>query len=331
MNSFLPHIFLGLFISTYFSLIYLNLAKKLKIFAIVNERSLHKTPIITGAGIVIGLCVLLLLFYSLYINNNTFENYFIILVFSITFIASVFGWFDDRYDIPAIKKLFFQITISGIFAFFQLVLFGKELDQTLLYFILILFLTLCAINCFNFMDGINGLAISLAIYIFSSLLILDDNIIFKYELFYITSSLLVLLLLNVKNKLFIGDAGSMALGFLIGSILINELIQKNISFITISILLAYWVSDTVCTFILRLIIGKKWYYGHRNHTYQNLARILNSHNKVFVLINVTNFLYLLPLAYFSTIYTDFSIYFFMLAYFPLIIFALKYGPILSSR
>ena len=115
MNIFLIYIFLGLITSISFSLIYVNLAKKLKIFAIVNNRSLHKTPIITGAGIVIGLCILLLLFYSLYVNQNTLRNYFIILFFSITFIASVFGWFDDRYDILAIKKFFFQITISGVF------------------------------------------------------------------------------------------------------------------------------------------------------------------------------------------------------------------------
>ena len=68
------------------------------------------------------------------------------------------------------------------------------------------------------MDGINGLAISLAIYIFTSLLILDRKIILKYELLYIIASLSVLLLFNLKNKLFIGDAGSIALGFLIGSI-----------------------------------------------------------------------------------------------------------------
>ena len=144
MNSFLLHIFLGLIISIYFSLIYLNLAKKLKIFAIVNERSLHKTPIITGAGIVIGLCILLLLFYSLYINNNTFGNYFIILVFSITFIASVFGWFDDRYDIPAIKKLFFQITISGIFAFFSTCFIWKGIRSNfIIFYINIIFNTMC--------------------------------------------------------------------------------------------------------------------------------------------------------------------------------------------
>lgn len=330
MTIFLNYILSGIITSIFFSLIYFKLAKKFKIFAIVNNRSLHKKPTITGAGIVFGFCVLLLLIYSLIINKNTFENYFTILVFLLSFVASVFGWFDDRNDISAIKKLFFQIIISSIFTLIYLFLIMDVTNQILLYFILLLFLMLCSINCFNFMDGINGLAISLAIYIFLSLLIIDHKIILKYELLYIVASLLVLLLLNIKKKLFIGDSGSIALGFLIGSILINELIQKNINLLTISILLAYWVSDTVCTFFLRLVLVKKWYKGHRSHAYQNLARILNSHNKVFVLINLINFLYLLPIAYLANIYPDFSIYFFMLAFTPLIVFVLKYGPIMSS-
>lgn len=331
MNNLFPHIFSGLIMSTFFLYIYLSLAKKLKIFAIVNNRSLHKKPIITGGGIVFGFSILSLLIYNLYINKNSFGYNFIILVFSISFVASVFGWFDDKYDISAVKKLLFQIIISGIFAFIFLFFMEMEINKLLIYFVLILFLMLCSINCFNFMDGINGLAISLAIYIFISILVLNHNTIFKYELFYISSSLIVLLLFNLQNKLFIGDSGSIALGFLIGSLLINELIEKNINIVTVSILLAYWVSDTVCTFFLRLILVKKWYNGHRSHAYQNLARILNSHNKVFLYVNLINFLYLLPLAYFNTIYTDLGIYFFMLAYIPLIVFVLKYGPILSSR
>lgn len=331
MIDMLSFIFLGFFICFPFLLVYLNLAKRLKIYANINNRSLHKTPVITGGGIVFGFCLFFLLIYNFYDNNYNFGNEFVILVFLFSFITSIFGWFDDRYDISAIKKLLFQITISGIFSYVYLFFVEIESHQILLWFISILFLILCSINCFNFMDGINGLAISLAIYIFTSLLILDHKIILKYELLYIIASLSVLLLFNLKNKLFIGDAGSIALGFLIGSILVNELIQKNISLITVSILLAYWVADTVSTFLLRLVLVKKWYYGHRSHAYQNLARILNSHNKVFVLINIINFLYLLPIAYLTTVHPDFSIYFFMLAYFPIIILTLKYGPILSSR
>lgn len=319
---------LALFLSTLAIFIYTDYAKKNKVFAAVNERSLHKIPVITGAGIVLGFYFLFI--FLLYCNQKflSTDNINIMMIFALSFILSIFGWYDDILDISAVKKLIFQIFVTITFSSLYVFNIIPDLNLfiQLIIIILVTFLLAVSINCFNFMDGINGLALSLALYILISLVILNENILIMNEIIFLIATLSTLIIFNLKNKLFIGDAGSVSLGFFIGVILLNEMIVKNITFITVSILIAYWVSDSVCTFLLRFFLVKNWYKPHKTHPYQVLTKLLNSQTKVLLIINFINIFYLFPLAYLSQIYSDLSILFLFIAYTPNIIFALKYGP-----
>ncbi|MDA9171046.1 hypothetical protein N9O69_03090, partial [Alphaproteobacteria bacterium] len=241
---------LAIFFSAIVTLIYSLYAEKNKVFALVNKRSLHKTPVVTGAGIVLGLCFFCLFLFNSHQKIHFSENHFMIMAFLLSFILSIFGWYDDKYDIAALKKLLFQIFISIIYASLYVINFipDENIFIQFISIVSIMFLLVVSINCFNFMDGINGLALSLALYLLISLIILDKNILVKEEIIFLIATLLILIIFNIKNKLFIGDAGSISLGFFIGVILLNEMLVKNISFTTVAILIAYWVSDTVCTF-----------------------------------------------------------------------------------
>jgi len=318
----------ALFLSVIASFIYVDYAKKNNIFALVNERSLHKTPVITGAGIVLGFSFFIIFLLNFNEKFLFFENKNITMIFFLSFIFSIFGWYDDKLDISAVTKMIFQILVTITFAslYVNSTINDVNLFIQLAIIILITFLLAVSINCFNFMDGINGLALSLALYILISLVILDQNILIKQEIIFLTATLLTLMTFNLKNKFFIGDAGSVSLGFFIGAILLNEMIVKNISFITVAILVAYWASDCACTFLIRFFVVKNWYKSHKSHPYQQLTKLLDSQIKVFIIINFINIFYLFPLAYLSQIYADLSILFLLMAYTPNIIFALKYGP-----
>ena len=323
---------LALFFSIIVTLIYLHYAEKNKIFALVNERSLHKIPVITGAGIILGFCFFCLFLFNFHQKVFFSENNFMMVAFLLSFVLSIFGWYDDKFDIAAIKKLLFQILVSVIFAslyVFNFIPYESFLIQ-LISILSIMFLLVVSINCFNFMDGINGLALSLALYILISLIILDKNIEIREEIIISIATLLILAIFNIKNKLFIGDTGSISLGFFIGVILLNEMLIKNISFITVAILIAYWVSDTVCTFFVRLLILKNWYSPHKSHPYQLLTRLLNSQTKVLIIINVINIAYLFPLAYLSQTFPYLNVFLLFMAYTPTIIFSLKYRPKLTK-
>ena len=319
---------LALFFSIIVTFIYSVYAKKNKIFALVNERSLHKIPVITGAGIILGICFFCLFLFNFHQKVFFSENNFIMVAFLLSFVLSIFGWYDDKFDIAAIKKLLFQILVSLIFASLYVFNFipNESFLIQLISILSIMFLLVVSINCFNFMDGINGLALSLALYILISLIILDKNIEIREEIIISIATLLILAIFNIKNKLFIGDAGSIALGFFIGVILLNEMLVENISIITVSILIAYWVSDTVCTFFARLLFFKNWYSPHKSHPYQQLTKLLNSQTKVLLIINLINIAYLFPLAYLSQIFPYLNVFLLVLAYTPTIIFSLKYGP-----
>jgi Fuc2NAc and GlcNAc transferase len=330
MSSYILYSFSSFFISLPIIILYILYGRNNKILAYVNNRSLHTQPIITGAGLTIGLAIFFLMIFKMILNINM--SNFTILLFVISFLFSIFGWVDDKYEIKAVKKFFLQIIISAIFSIIYLLSLQLSLNIFLnvTLIILLVILLVCSINTFNFMDGINGFALSLSLYIFISILVLNEQTEIKNDLIFIMMTLLILLYFNLTNKIFIGDSGSMMLGFLIGAVILNELIHKNINIQTILIIVAYWGSDTICTFIVRLFIVKKWYLAHRSHAYQNLARILKSHSKVLILINFIQFLFLLPLAFLSQKYISLSIYFLFLSYVPMIIFSLKYGPILSS-
>ena len=100
---------LALFFSIIVTFIYSVYAKKNKIFALVNERSLHKIPVITGAGIILGICFFCLFLFNFHQKVFFSENNFMMVAFLLSFVLSIFGWYDDKFDIAAIKKLLFQI------------------------------------------------------------------------------------------------------------------------------------------------------------------------------------------------------------------------------
>jgi Fuc2NAc and GlcNAc transferase len=132
-------------------------------------------------------------------------------------------------------------------------------------------------------------------------------------------------------KLFMGDAGSIFLGFIYGSTVLVILFNNYLSIWTVVSIFSYMLADTLSTNIIRLLTIKKWYGVHRSHAYQNLARVLNNHTKVTSGIMLYNVFYILPLTLFTVWFPNFSVYFTIAAFLPAIIFSIKYGPLYSNK
>ena len=321
-------------------LLYKKAALKKRIFSHISARSLHANLVVRGGGIVFGaLFSLMMLFYLLNENVQIWQT----ISFGVCgLFATLIGFFDDIYDINAKKKFFMQVLLSISFTvsyfyfnysttFFQ--------NNSILIFISIctwVFVPLLIINSFNFIDGINGLAIGTAIFSATALILSlyisigSSNFITIYSLLLIVC--LAFLPFNFPvAKLFMGDAGSIFLGFIYGSTVLAILFNNYLSIWTVISVFSYMLADTLSTNIIRLLTIKKWYGVHRSHAYQNLARVLNSHTKVTGGIMLYNIFYILPLTLFTVWFSTFAIYFTIAAILPAIIFSIKFGPLYSNK
>jgi Fuc2NAc and GlcNAc transferase len=335
LNYLSIEFFLALFcilaLSAWLTKLYRLFAINKEIISNPNTRSLHSQFKPSGGGIVFSLiCVILVVVLGCF-GILSFE---MIMVFGLgALCAALFGFFDDIYDINAFIKLVIQIILS----IWILVWFDVN-ELTILGWlpfwaasILCCFLLVWMINLYNFMDGIDGMAASGTIFACFALILtlLISNgfssivLIFSLLLF----SCLGFLIYNwPPASIFMGDSGSIFLGYFFGALIIISQINGDISFWTWVIVFSYFFGDAHVTIIMRIILSNKWYKPHRSHAYQNLARILNSHLKVTTGVQLYNVFYILPLAIFSVIFPLWDIYFSILAILPVIFLSRRYGP-----
>ena len=260
-------------------------AIKFSIIANPNFRTLHEIPLPKGGGIVFSIVFVFgvfFLYWKAYLTLN------LLLIFGIGSLAALlFGFIDDLVHIGVKKKIIFQLFIS-FWALFWLnggPLFSYDLLPYWLSFSLTSFFLVCVINAFNFVDGVDGMASSVSIMsalVLSIVLMINNESSELLILFVLlSSSILAFIIFNwPPASIFMGDTGSVFLGYLFGVLMLISVMKGEISFWTWIVVFGYFISDTTFTFIVRLFIVKKWYGAHRSHAYQNLARITNSHLKV---------------------------------------------------
>ena len=83
-------------------------------------------------------------------------------------------------------------------------------------------------------------------------------------------------------SIYMGDAGSIFLGYLFGSLILLTVMVGAETIWTWLVVFGYFFNDISVPKIMRVILVKKWYLAHRIHAYQNLARITGSHPRLLV-------------------------------------------------
>jgi Fuc2NAc and GlcNAc transferase len=130
-------------------------------------------------------------------------------------------------------------------------------------------------------------------------------------------------------SVFLGDAGSMFLGYCFGALVLATVATGLLSFWTWLALLGYYVADTTTTTLCRIVLVRRWYGAHRSHAYQNLARIHGSHAPVTYGVALYQLLWSGPLAVASMLNLRFAPVAAGLAVLPAVAWAMRYGPLLS--
>jgi len=309
-------------------------ALRLKIVAIPNERSLHNKVTPRGGGIIIAI-VFLAFLLVFYITRQIMVAEFLVL-FGGGLIMAVTGFLDDILELKASIRFIIQFFavgwglywIGGIpsTVFFERLPVLYAIANAVAVVALVWF-----INSFNFIDGIDGLATSGATFFSLSIggyFLWQGIEPYGSLLIVLAACSLAFLCFNwPPAKMFLGDAGSNFFGYLFGAMILITVKNGNLSIWTWLIILAYLITDTTTTTFLRLCLVKGWYHTHRSHAYQNLARVLDNHKFVTLLVLIINIFYLLPLAYISIQYQEYGWLAFFASVTPIFFFVLKYGPL----
>jgi UDP-GlcNAc:undecaprenyl-phosphate GlcNAc-1-phosphate transferase len=185
---------------------------------------------------------------------------------------------------------------------------------------------LLLINAINLIDGINGLCISVSIIFISWLMFTFQNTQSLYILLIV--SLFYILLLNLKNNIFLGDAGSLFLGSLIGLNLISnynlQISEMHFPVEDIFIALMLPGLDMLRVFASRIFNKKNPFSPDRTHLHHLL---IERGFKTGEILLIFSLLILIPI--FFNFFTDIKqiilIVFFILFYFILFYFLVKFS------
>ena len=191
---------------------------------------------------------------------------------------------DDRYALSALRRLGFHAiaVIIGMEAIEGSVFQG--LLPEWLEYPLVLVIWLWFVNLYNFMDGIDELTISQTLCMGLGMVALQ-LVIGELPRFISIDAVVVMaavLAFYPWNKhparAFMGDAGSVPLGFMMGYLLLN--LAANGQWAAALILPAYYVADASTTLMKRAIAKKPLFQAHSEHYYQQAVRAGAPHDAV---------------------------------------------------
>lgn len=178
------------------------------------------------------------------------------------------GWLDDHRPLPAWPRLGVH-AISAVLLAAALYLAGAGVGICLASFVLALGL----VNAWNFMDGINGLAASQALLCGVALTLLP-GVAAPILGIAVAGACLGFLPFNLpRARLFLGDVGSSALGYMV-AVLIATGLDASPGYDWLLLLLAplAMLVDSGLTLLWRMHRGDRWWQPHTEHAYQRWSR-----------------------------------------------------------
>lgn len=197
-------------------------------------------------------------------------------------LAAAVSWKDDIAPLPAYVRLPVHLGAAAFLVFTMPE--DARVFQGLLPFWFDRLAAVLALgwmmNLFNFMDGINGIAGVEAVSIFAGYLLIGAATSWHLSLAPLAAALLGatagFLVWNLREKgkalVFMGDVGSVPLGFLTGSLMIDLALRGL--WAPALILPSYFLADATLTLLTRLARGEKVWEAHKSHFYQRCAQAM---------------------------------------------------------
>ena len=303
---------------------------------IPNERKVHKNPIprLGGLGIYMGFLLGYILFGSMSIRMNA------ILIGS--FVIIITGIVDDIKPIPAKIKFLFQVVAAAVVAFYGEILlknieaFGIYIEFGKFSYLITILFIVGIINCINLIDGLDGLAAGLSsiYFITIGIVIIGWTHIFGLDAmltFIMLGATLGFLVHNFNPaKIFMGDSGSMFLGYIIAVIALLGF--KNVTlttFLAPVCLLAIPILDTSFAIIRRLINKKPIDEPDREHLHHQLLNLHLSHRDTVLVIYAVDILFAVATLLYVLYNRSLGIILYAILFIIVLIFVMKTNIIIN--
>jgi UDP-GlcNAc:undecaprenyl-phosphate/decaprenyl-phosphate GlcNAc-1-phosphate transferase len=242
----------------------------LQISDIPNERSLHAVPIPRFGGLAIMFGVPAG-WIAAFVPADWALLFAVMLLIAISFL-------DDARGMARRWRFLAHVTAAGVFVYVNIYPAVSPVICALLVVAII-----WMVNLYNFMDGSDGLAGGMALFGFTfygiGALMMGD-LTFAMMNFCVAGAALGFLFYNFNPaKVFLGDGGSVPLGFLAAAMGLTGWVKGLWPFWFPIVVFSPFVVDATITITKRLFRGKKIWQPHREHYYQRLVQMGWGHKK----------------------------------------------------
>ncbi len=271
-----------------------------------SHRSIHsvKTPTLGGIGIFFSLVVVITTFGAL------LDTKILLLLLGGLTVLFFLGLKDDLLILSPRKKFLGQLMAAGLLIIFTDTrilgfsgLFNISIFPYWVSVVFTLFVYLLIINAYNLIDGVDGLAGSLALLAsgaFAFIFLNIKDVSMATLAIAIIGALIPFLRWNFskRHKIFMGDTGSMIIGFLVAFFVVrfigyaqtNILSEWHNSAPVMALAIVFFpLLDTLRIFLIRLVIHRKSpFSADQNHLHHRFLQIGFTHRQTTIFVVVIN-------------------------------------------
>jgi UDP-GlcNAc:undecaprenyl-phosphate GlcNAc-1-phosphate transferase len=254
------------------------LAMKLNVLDLPNHRTVHlqETPRLGGISIFVSFCAGVAIF-SL---GHSFDSYLAILAGGC--VVATVGFFDDLFVLNCYKKLLAQTAAAGIAVYFgfrieMITLFsGTPIELGIFSIPLSLFWIVGVINAINLQDGLDGLAGGISTLLAACFLtiglVTGSFLVTSFSLILIAPTLGFLKHNFRPARIFMGDTGSLFLGFALACLAIEAFTRPGMGTNIVAMFVPFCVplTDTLLAILRRLSNGQHPFHADKKHIHHML-------------------------------------------------------------
>jgi UDP-GlcNAc:undecaprenyl-phosphate/decaprenyl-phosphate GlcNAc-1-phosphate transferase len=232
-----------------------------------NRRSLHARPVPRSGGIA--------MMAGIFTGFALMQTSFLVVLPAALLVAS--SHVDDARGLPISLRFGVQAASATAFAYLALPALGLPALAP------IVIVMLWMINLYNFMDGSDGLAGGMTVIGFSFMgtgAWMSGDQVLATECAIVAAAGAAFLLFNFPPaRLFMGDAGSVPLGFLVAAFSLAGWRDGDWPIWFPAATFAPFIGDATLTLLRRLASRERVWEAHNKHYYQRLVRMGWSHRK----------------------------------------------------
>jgi UDP-GlcNAc:undecaprenyl-phosphate GlcNAc-1-phosphate transferase len=280
-----------------FAIIAKNIAPSIGAIDKPNEIKIHNEPISRLGGLAIYLAFLISIIFIYYFNNNLYfiSKNKIMGIFVAGTIVFIAGLIDDIVTIKASHKLLIQAIAASVLFFYGI---RMNLFPSLwISYVFTLIYVVGAYSAMDMIDGMDGLASGITFICSIIFLIIfwqqGEELGILLSLILIGSSLGFLKHNFYPASIFMGDSGSMLLGFLLATLMIilTDQPYNLIRFIIPILILGVPILDNFLTFLYRFRESKSFLAGDLNHFYNRIMSCGVSHKNTVLIMYLVSIIF----------------------------------------